>query len=457
MSVDKQHIEQYERYLKGEMTPEEAHAFERSVLDDPFAAEALEGFEAHGPEALKDLDKLRQQIQAKPKRNRWFLRIAAAVSLLIVASLGVFILTDSVQQEQLVMEEVSTQEFKADSIEVLADKEILDEENEIVTVEESPTQSEPLAAIQEERDETEVLQIAENAGGDSNEVKEIDSFLAEEDGEQLAESIAIADGAVADEPELPVELEETADVDALAEDVATKPMAVANNIDRKKREAADSAIEEEGKADNIQIRGQATVARSASSTAVVRGKVTDDTGEPLPGVNVVIKGTTTGTTTDLDGNYMLTKFPGMTLVYSFVGFESMEVEVGDRNTVDIALGGAIELQEVVVTGYGGQNESNVTSPARPLGGKSAYKDYLENNLQYPEAAIANEIEGTVIVEVRISSFGEIVETKIKKSLGYGCDEEAIRLIRNGPKWEAAKRGNTDEEDLVKVKVKFKRK
>ena len=452
MSVDKHYIEQYERYLKGKMTPEEAHAFERSVLDDPFASEALEGFEAHGPEALKDLEKLRQQIQAKPKRNSWFLRIAAAVSLLIVASLGVYFLTDNVQQEQLVMEE----EFKADSIEVLTEKEVLVDESEIVTVEESPTQLEPLAAKQEERVETEVLQNAENAGGDYKEAEEIDSFLAEEDGEQLAESIAIADEAIAVELELPeeLELEGEGEVDALAEDVATEPMAVASNIARKKREAADSTIEEEDKADNIQISGLANVARSASSTAVVRGKVTDDTGEPLPGVNVVIKGTTTGTTTDLDGNYMLTKFPGMILVYSFVGFETMEVEVGDRNTVDITWGGAVELQEVVVTGYGIQ-ESTSISPARPLGGKSAYRDYIKENLQYPEAAIENEIEGTEIVEVRISSFGEIVETKIKKSLGYGCDEEAIRLIRNGPKWEAAKRGNTDEEDLVKVKVKFK--
>ncbi|WP_420575942.1 SusC/RagA family TonB-linked outer membrane protein [Ekhidna sp.] len=84
----------------------------------------------------------------------------------------------------------------------------------------------------------------------------------------------------------------------------------------------------------------------------VSGKVTDDVGESLPGVNVVIKGTTTGTTTDLDGNYRLQVNDGDILVYSFVGFKSQEINVGTRSVIDVTMGGATELQEVVVTGYG---------------------------------------------------------------------------------------------------------
>ena len=61
------------------------------------------------------------------------------------------------------------------------------------------------------------------------------------------------------------------------------------------------------------------IAFSAMAQRTVSGKVTDDTGEALPGVNVVIKGTTTGTTTDLDGNYRLSVDEGATLVFSFVG------------------------------------------------------------------------------------------------------------------------------------------
>ncbi|MEO9481866.1 MAG: SusC/RagA family TonB-linked outer membrane protein [Ekhidna sp.] len=81
----------------------------------------------------------------------------------------------------------------------------------------------------------------------------------------------------------------------------------------------------------------------------ISGKVTDDSGEGLPGVNVVIKGTTTGVTTDLDGNYQISVEDGTTLTFSYVGFETQEVAVGSRTAIDVTLGGATELQEVVVT------------------------------------------------------------------------------------------------------------
>ena len=93
------------------------------------------------------------------------------------------------------------------------------------------------------------------------------------------------------------------------------------------------------------------IAFSAMAQRTVSGKITDDTGEALPGVNVVIKGTTTGVTTDLDGNYRISVDDGATLIFSYVGFETQEIEVGARTTIDVTLGGATELQEVVVTGY----------------------------------------------------------------------------------------------------------
>ncbi|MEM7299125.1 MAG: mucoidy inhibitor MuiA family protein, partial [Bacteroidota bacterium] len=88
-----------------------------------------------------------------------------------------------------------------------------------------------------------------------------------------------------------------------------------------------------------------------SEYRTVRGRITDDSGEGLPGVNVLVKGSTRGTSTDLDGNYELTVSGSDYLVYSYVGFETQEVEVGGRSVVDISLGGAMELQEAFVTGY----------------------------------------------------------------------------------------------------------
>ena len=91
---------------------------------------------------------------------------------------------------------------------------------------------------------------------------------------------------------------------------------------------------------------------SVLAQGTVSGKVTDDEGEGLPGVNVVIKGTTTGVSTNLDGNFRLSVEEGAILIFTFVGFERQEVEVGNRSTVDITLGGVTELQEVVVTALG---------------------------------------------------------------------------------------------------------
>jgi TonB-linked SusC/RagA family outer membrane protein len=94
----------------------------------------------------------------------------------------------------------------------------------------------------------------------------------------------------------------------------------------------------------------------------VSGTVTDSGGQPLPGVTVVVKGTTQGTVTDTDGNYSLTNIPeGGTLVFSFVGMRMQEVEVGDQTTINVTIEEeAIGIEEVVAIGYGSKKKINVT-------------------------------------------------------------------------------------------------
>ncbi len=82
----------------------------------------------------------------------------------------------------------------------------------------------------------------------------------------------------------------------------------------------------------------------------VSGKVVDESGEALLGVTVLVQGTSTGVTTDIDGNYRISVQDGSVLVFSYVGFETVELTVGNRTTIDITMSGVTELQEVVVTG-----------------------------------------------------------------------------------------------------------
>lgn len=84
----------------------------------------------------------------------------------------------------------------------------------------------------------------------------------------------------------------------------------------------------------------------------ISGTVADDTGLPLPGVNIIIQGTSTGTQSDFDGNYTIEAAQGQTLVYSYVGFETQEVAVGASNKINVTLKAGSVLDEVVVTALG---------------------------------------------------------------------------------------------------------
>jgi len=90
---------------------------------------------------------------------------------------------------------------------------------------------------------------------------------------------------------------------------------------------------------------------SFAQEKTVTGTVTEG-GLPLPGVSVVIKGTTQGTQTDMDGNYSIKASQGQVLVFTFVGMQSSSVTVGPSNKVNVALQAeARQLNEVVVPGF----------------------------------------------------------------------------------------------------------
>ncbi len=94
----------------------------------------------------------------------------------------------------------------------------------------------------------------------------------------------------------------------------------------------------------------------------VSGRVTSsDDGSALPGVSIQVKGTTRGTTTDANGNYQLSASPNSRLVFSFIGYTSQEVAVGNRSNLNVTLqGDASNLNEVVVVGYGSQSKKTLT-------------------------------------------------------------------------------------------------
>jgi TonB-linked SusC/RagA family outer membrane protein len=104
-----------------------------------------------------------------------------------------------------------------------------------------------------------------------------------------------------------------------------------------------------------------TFAHSAPADRPITGRVTDDKGEGLPGVTVLVKGTNLGTNTDMDGKFTVNVPEGATLVFSFVGYKTQEVAVGSQSNVTAQLvTDAAALDEVVVTGYQVQRKADLT-------------------------------------------------------------------------------------------------
>lgn len=132
----------------------------------------------------------------------------------------------------------------------------------------------------------------------------------------------------------------------------------------------------------------------------VSGKVTDSLGGTLPGVSVVVKGTTTGTITDANGNYSLSNVPkNATLQFSFVGMKTQEVVVGVKTTIDMTLGEeSIGIEEVVAVGYGTTTKATVTGSISSVGAEKLQAS--------PAINLSNSLAGRLPGLVAVNRSGE---------------------------------------------------
>ena len=143
----------------------------------------------------------------------------------------------------------------------------------------------------------------------------------------------------------------------------------------------------------------------------VSGTVADETGAGMPGVNVLVKGTPQGTVTDVNGAFSVSVSPDATLVFTFVGYKSTEVVVGDRTSFDVALEPDISsLDEVVVTGYSTDNRRSITGAVSTVKAKDLTvvpSGNVEQQLQGRVAGvtvITNGQPGTTS-QIRVRGFG----------------------------------------------------
>ena len=138
-----------------------------------------------------------------------------------------------------------------------------------------------------------------------------------------------------------------------------------------------------------------------TQSASVKGKVTNERSEAVPNISIQVKGTSSGTTTDENGNYLL-KVPNSNsvLVFSSIGFQTQEVTVGDQATINVILkaGEASKLNEVVVVGYGTQKKVTVTGAVAQVKGAELEKS--------PAVNLSNSLAGRLPGVTTIQSSGE---------------------------------------------------
>ncbi|MDF9796402.1 TonB-linked SusC/RagA family outer membrane protein [Catalinimonas alkaloidigena] len=162
----------------------------------------------------------------------------------------------------------------------------------------------------------------------------------------------------------------------------------------------------------------------------VNGTVTDlEENSALPGVNVLVKGSTTGTVTDVDGNYTLTVPAGSnTLVFSSVGYETAEVEINGRNTINIDLAPDLQsLSEVVVVGYGTVKKSDLTGSVASIQGESI-KEFPVSSI---DQGIQARAPGVQVTQASAAPGGG-VSVRIRGSNSINSGSEPLYVIDGFP-------------------------
>lgn len=156
----------------------------------------------------------------------------------------------------------------------------------------------------------------------------------------------------------------------------------------------------------------------------VKGVVLDQNNMPLIGVNILVKGTSTGTQTDFDGNYSIKCTQGDVLVFSFLGFKSQEVNVGSSNTLDVTLEeDTTVLSEVVVVGYGKSSKVDLTGAVTKV--KS---EVLENT---PVASVQEALSGKaagVFIESQSGKIDGAIKVRVRGTNSIGNSNEPLYVV-----------------------------
>ena len=435
-----------EKYHKGELPATEMHAMEKAALDDPFLAEAMEGYAGAGINIGTDISLLKEKLDERTSKSKMIvLPMRGAVSgwwkiaamIIVIAGCGLLVYQfafNKQSNETAQLQKVNRKlEVPVGTVtDSVRNKDSGFLNNVAVSEEKSPV------------DKTNKLRLADKENPRNN-------FKTKSDSVEINNNVAASTSTVS----VPAQKTD----DRAAGEVSQNRGLNKPSVTTLQKAKSDERREEK-ETDGLSEGRKATVQSSNAfgaplQTNVFRGQVLDPNFNPLPFANVTNTRDNVGTYSDAKGNFTLTS-PDSVLNVQIrsIGFENRNAELKNfvSNNAVVLQEDKKSIKEDVVS-YKKFNTSRnrdagmVLEEPEPADGWSNYDTYMANNLNIPDAVKTKpSTNGEVEVSFDVNKNGEPINIKVEKSLCKECDQEAIRLIREGPKWK--KRGKKSRANVT---------
>ena len=441
-----------EQYLAGKLSPLQMHAMEKASLDDPFLAEAMEGYEGMpDKEWNNQLVALREEIANKgtvakviplhKTKNNWWKAVAAV--FIIGVGITFTILFNNNKEEDTNISEITPVKT------AVIDSGLLTEITSPASVTESLNPS--ASATSEEK------KILPGSIAKLNEPVIDDKYISNPDGPQL-NPVKPAAANIAPENDNTL---------AAAPPVANNPSTAGNNADLSKEVNAEKSKLAAKQHDEVEVlsrqRSQGNAKKEAVLNNFFTAQIVAPDNTPLPFTNISIKKENFGTYADAKGIVRLVSTDSILQVeVKSVGYmpKTFALRSNQAQTKIILNEDEIALKERTVIR---SNDISTNTRSRratllknsvvnvePADGWDKYNTYVANNLDIPESGLKGDIHGEVELTFDVKSNGTISNIRVNKSLGTEYDEAAKRLILEGPQWKVKKGKKTS----ASVKLQF---
>ncbi|MEZ4956710.1 MAG: carboxypeptidase-like regulatory domain-containing protein [Saprospiraceae bacterium] len=457
------------RWISGEADRSDERSLEAMAKDDHFLADALEGYRSlpeadHARSVTRLKANLRKRTEKKDRAIVFYLTRIAAVGVVLLGAWLVFRSFDDSEKtamnldlrEEVVEDNMRKDQSAATNQGLAANEEMVHDDSTFgnnalefsqnttagnyndVASENTPSavRAVPPPTINEN-----VPQLKQD--GFAGQSEKVQPALAEEEAQKRMETVAKQRLAESDKAKEKVSRAKESELPKKTEDALVEEAESAPQADEFAIVQPEAAPPPAPKMEDAPVTFNTFDDVAAAETVIsqtIKGQVTDDNGYPLIGVSIVIQNSSKGTVTDLDGNFSIdSPIENPVLEVSYTGFQNQKIQVKGDEFLNIQLDdSASSLSEVVVTkrnlGILKKNKAAAESPFEPKGGFKKFEKYIKENLQKPQLAIDAGISGAVILGFTIDASGQPTKIQTLRSLGFGCDEEAIRLLQEGPKW-----------------------